>query len=362
MTSAIKSRVLTATEIEAFGARMDAIREAARKDLGERDEKHIRTMLRIQRGSEIAGRTLLFAGIFPPAWVAGTTLLSFSKILENMEIGHNVMHGQYDFLGDPTLRGNTYEWDTACSGDQWRHSHNFVHHTYTNVVGKDRDVGYGVLRVTDEQPWHPIYLFQSFHAVVLMLLFQWGVALHDLETEKLRSGEKSVAQVWKEFRLVAKKGGKQILKDYVLFPALAGPFFLPVLLGNVTANLARNVWSFLIIFCGHFTEGVAMFDERVLEGETRGAWYLRQLGGSSNLEGNQAMHLLSGHLSHQIEHHLFPDIPAHRYPEMAIEVRKVAAEYGQHYETGGFGAQLLTVAKRIFVHSFPSRARSAALA
>lgn len=67
------------------------------------------------------------------------------------------------------------------------------------------------------------------------------------------------------------------------------------------------------------------------------------------------MHLLSGHLSHQIEHHLFPDIPAHRYPEMAVEVRKVAEEFGQHYETGSFWSQIATVGKRILVHSFPSR-------
>ncbi len=347
-------RVLTPDEIEAFGARMDAIREAARRELGERDAEHIRRMLRIQRGSELAGRALLFAGVLPPAWLLGTALLSLSKILENMEIGHNVMHGQYEFLGDPALRGRTYEWDTACPADQWRHSHNVVHHTYTNVVGKDRDVGYGILRVTDEQPWHPAYLLQPIHAVLLMLFFQWGVALHDLETEKLRTGEKSWKQALVELRAIAKKGGKQVLKDYLLFPLLAGPFFLPVLLGNVSANLVRNVWAFLVIFCGHFTDGVAMYGEEALEGETRGAWYLRQLRGSSNLEGGRIMHLLSGHLSHQIEHHLFPDIPAHRYPEMAEKVRALAAEYGQHYETGTLGGQLRAVAKRILVHALPS--------
>lgn len=354
MSSRDHDRVLTPDEIEAFGARMDAIREAARRELGARDAEHIRSMIRLQRRAEIAGRALLFAGILPPAWVAGTALLSLSKILENMEIGHNVMHGQYEFLGDPTLRGRDYEWDTACPGDQWRHSHNVVHHTYTNVVGKDRDVGYGILRVTDQQPWNPGYLLQPLHAIALMLFFQWGVALHDLEVEKIRTGEKSLKQVLVELRAIAKKGGKQVLKDYLLFPLLAGPFFVPVLAGNVTANLVRNIWAFLVIFCGHFTEGVAMYDVSTLEGETRGAWYLRQLRGSSNLEGGRVMHLLSGHLSHQIEHHLFPDIPAHRYPEMAEQVRAVAAEYGQHYETGTLGAQLLTVAKRLLVGSLPS--------
>ena len=58
-----------------------------------------------------------------------------SKILDNMEIGHNIMHGQYDWTGDPALASKKFEWDTACPSDQWRHSHNYMHHTYTNIVG-----------------------------------------------------------------------------------------------------------------------------------------------------------------------------------------------------------------------------------
>ena len=109
MKNPATNRTLTPEEIEAFGARMDAIREAARKALGERDAEYIAGILRLQRRTELAGRALLFAGVLPPAWLVGTALLGFSKILENMEIGHNVMHGQYDFLGDPALRGREYE-------------------------------------------------------------------------------------------------------------------------------------------------------------------------------------------------------------------------------------------------------------
>jgi hypothetical protein len=77
--------------------------------------------------------------------------LANAKILDNMEIGHNVMHGQYDWTGDPALNSQTFEWDIACDGEQWRHSHNVTHHTYTNILGKDRDLGYSLLRMTDEQ-------------------------------------------------------------------------------------------------------------------------------------------------------------------------------------------------------------------
>ena len=106
-----------------------------------------------------------------------------------MEIGHNVMHGQYDWMKDPALDSKRFEWDTACPGDQWRYSHNYMHHTHTNVLGKDRDIGYGILRMSEDQPWRPRDLGNPIYATLLMLLFQWGVAVHDLEVERIEAGE-----------------------------------------------------------------------------------------------------------------------------------------------------------------------------
>jgi linoleoyl-CoA desaturase len=155
---------------------------------------------------------------------------------------------------------------------------------------------------------------------------------------------------------VLRKARRQLLKDYVIFPALAGPGFPLVAAGNFGANVIRNVWAFAIIFCGHFTADVETFPESVLDGETRGGWYFRQLHGSSNLDGGPLFHLLSGNLSHQIEHHLFPAIPANRYAELAIEVRRVAQKYGQHYNTGSFWRQFSTVMKRLVRYSVPDDA------
>ena len=75
----------------------------------------------------------------------------------------------------------------------------------------------------------------------------------------------------------------------------------------------RNVWSYMIIFCGHFPDGTQEFTVEETKDESRGMWYFRQVLGSANLTGGRLFHLLSGNLSHQIEHHLFPDMPARRY-------------------------------------------------
>jgi NADPH-dependent stearoyl-CoA 9-desaturase len=344
---------LTPDQLEAFGQELDAVRARVLADLGERDADYINKVIRAQRGLEVGGRGLLFLGFLPPAWLAGTAALSLSKILDNMEIGHNVMHGQYDWMKDPRLDGKTFEWDTACPGDQWRHSHNYMHHTHTNIIGKDRDIGYGMLRMSEDQAWRPYYLGNPLYAGLLAAFFQYGVALHDLETERIAAGEASLGDKRGMLGDIWRKVRGQTLKDYVLFPVLSGPSFPLVLAGNATANLARNLWSFTIIFCGHFPEGTEEFTEEETENETRGEWYYRQLLGSANLTGGKLFHVLAGNLSFQIEHHLFPDLPAHRYAEISREVREIRERYGIPDNTGSLSRQFGSVVRKIVKLALP---------
>jgi fatty acid desaturase len=345
---------LTPEQLDAFGAELDGLRARVLADLGKRDVQYLREVIATQRRLEVAGRGLLFVGAVPPAWLAGVTALSLAKILDNMEIGHNVMHGQYDWTRDPALQSSTFEWDTACPADQWRHSHNVRHHTDTNVLGKDRDIGYGILRMDESQRWTPVALGNPLFAVLLALLFEYGVALHDLELERVVTGRQSKEVAVERGRGVLAKVRHQVVKDYVVWPMLSGPGALFTLAGNATANVARNLWSFTIIFCGHFPEGVRTFTEEEVAGESRGGWYLRQLLGSANIDGGSLFHVLSGNLSHQIEHHLFPDLPAHRYPEIAPEVRAICERYGLPYNTGSLRRQFGSVVKRICRLALPN--------
>ena len=353
---------LTPEQLEAFGQELDAIRARVVADLGQRDVDYINRLIRVQRGLEVAGRGLLFAGFLPPAWLGGTAALSLSKILDNMEIGHNVMHGQYDWTGDERLNGKVFEWDTACPAEQWRHSHNYMHHTHTNIVGKDRDIGYGILRMSEDEPWRPYYLGNPLYAALLASFFQYGVALHDLETERIATGELTLAEKRGMLSDIWRKVKGQTLKDYVLFPILSGPSLPFVLAGNATANLTRNLWAFTIIFCGHFPDGTEQFTEEETESETRGEWYYRQLLGSANLTGGDLFHILAGNLSFQIEHHLFPDLPAHRYAEISLEVSEICERYAIPYNTGPLHSQFGSVVRKIFRLALPGGAGPTAAA
>lgn len=343
---------LTPAQLEEFGRELDAIKQKVVADLGQADVDYIRRVITAQRGMEVAGRAMM---IFPLTWLPGTALLSVSKILDNMEIGHNIMHGQYEWTADPALSGQTFEWDTACPADQWRHSHNVTHHTFTNIVGMDRDIGYGILRMSQDQRWQPYYLGNPAYAFLLMVLFQYGVALHELETERLRAGEITLGDKREVLQGIWHKTRRQVLKDYVAFPLLAGPFAPFVFTGNMTANLVRNVWAFSIIFCGHFPEGTQEFSEEQTRNESRGQWYYRQILGSANLTGGRIFHILSGNLSHQIEHHLFPDIPARRYAEIAPQVRDICERYGLPYNSGSLPRQFASVVGKIVRLALPAR-------
>jgi NADPH-dependent stearoyl-CoA 9-desaturase len=353
-----RSTPLTGDALAAFAHELEVVRDETRAALGDDDARYIRSVRAAVRYTEAAGRGLLFMGLLPPAWIAGTALLGLSKILDNMELGHNVLHGQYDWMGDDSLHSQTYEWDHTCPGESWRHSHNLKHHTFTNIIGHDRDVGYGLLRLFPDQPWSLRNLPQPVYALVLAINFEWGVALHDAEVDRLFAGERSLREVAAALAPILRKGARQAAKDYLVFPLLAGPAAPAVLLGNLSANLIRNLWTFGIIFCGHFTADAEVFPATVLEDERPGHWYLRQLRGSSNLDGGRWFHLLTGNLSFQIEHHLFPDIPSRRYAEMAPRVREICSRFGQHYNTGSFISQFWSVLVRIMTYSLPTFAGS----
>lgn len=280
-------KTMNETQLKELENDLDAIRDQVISDLGERDARYIRRIVRLHRSLEIGGRVLMPFGFIPPVFLAATTALGISKIIENMEIGHNVMHGQYDWMNDPSLHSQTYEWDTVCTGDSWRRTHNYEHHTYTNIIGKDRDYGYALLRLSDDDKWKPAHSLQFINYILLSVFFQWGVGLHELESERIRRREISVREKIPFLKDFFRKGGRQAFKDYVFFPLITFPVAPVVLAGNIGANLIRNLWSSTVIFCGHFTQDAETFTEEECEGESKGHWYLRQLTGSSNFTGGK---------------------------------------------------------------------------
>jgi fatty acid desaturase len=394
--------LLSDEQLAEIGREFDQLHDEVKADLGDRDAAYIRGIIALQRRLALLGRLELFASRTRLGWLAGTVALSTAKILENMEIGHNVLHGQWDWMNDPVINSQTWDWDTASTAEAWKHSHNYIHHTFTNILGQDRDLGYEIMRIDPHQRWHPVYLLQPIYNILLMILFEWGVAVHDLDFTAIRAGQKSLREVRRELRGIAYKGRLQIQKDYVAWPllsalvstaAVAGvdavlngrrrrrrrgarvllerglrrrkttrrneliqafrESFVATVKANATANVIRNVWSNAIIFCGHFPDQTYVFSEDEVRDEQPGGRYVRQLIGAANIEGGPFFHVMSGNLGYQVEHHLFPDMPSSRYGEIAPRVRDICKRYGLPYNTGPFFKQWGGVQRTILRLAFP---------
>ena len=352
---------LSREDIEQIGRELDAIRQEVLDTRGEEDAAYIRKLIDSQRKLEIGSRGVLLFSLFPPAWLLGTTGLTVAKILENMEIGHNVMHGQWDWMRDPKIHSTTWEWDNASPADLWKHSHNEIHHTYTNVLGKDHDLGYGIMRVDEDQRWVPFYLGQPAWNLINACLFEYSIAAYDLQLGKNWKDRDENPEFQAKLKQVGKKIRAQMTKDYVVHPMLSG-ISAPTTFGaNLTANLLRNLWTHSVIMCGHFPEGVATFEKTSIDGETKADWYVRQMLGAANITGSPAMHMMTGNLSFQIEHHLFPDLPSNRYQEISPKVKEIFDRYDLPYAEGSLPKQVASAWKKVVRLSLPNDAKEKAV-
>ncbi|MCX4096739.1 fatty acid desaturase family protein [Nocardia sp. alder85J] len=344
---------MSAADIEALGRELDEIRHDIEDRRGTRDAAYIRRTIAAQRGLDVAARLVIMLSRNRIGIAVGTVALAVAKSIENMEIGHNVGHGQWDWMNDPEIHSTTWEWDMAGSSAQWRYAHNYRHHVFTNVLGMDDDIGFGVMRVTRDQRWRPYMLLQPLQNILLAAAFEWGIAIHGLDAERARATTR--AEKFAQARILSGKITRQLGKDYLLFPALSGARWRRTLAAVFAANVLRNVWAYLVIFCGHFPDGAEKFTAAAIEQETRPEWYLRQMLGSANFDAGPVLAFLSGHLSHQIEHHLFPDLPSNRYPEIAVRVRALCDKYDLPYTSGPLLHQYLLVMRTIHKLALPDR-------
>ena len=351
---------LSKSDIETLGAELDAIRRDIEASRGASDAAYIRRTIAFQRTLEVGARLLIAASRSKIGWIAGTAGLAFAKCVENMEIAHNVGHGQWDWMNDPEIHSNTWEWDMAGLSSQWRYSHNYRHHMFTNVLDMDDDLGFGIMRVTRDQPWQQVSLLQPLRNLLLAIVFEWGIALHGIHAAHERA--KTDSEKRKQSRALFKKVARQMSKDYLFFPALSRSRWRRTLGANVAANVIRNLWAYVVIFCGHFPDGAEKFTAAALEEESKPDWYLRQMLGSANFDAGPLLAFASGNLCYQIEHHLFPDLPSNRYAQIATRVRALCEKFDLPYTTGSLVSQYLQTLRTIHRLALPDSFIAAASA
>ena len=353
ITDAAEYAHLSSADLTAFAADLAKIRSDVECSRGARDRAYICRTIAFQRGLDVAARLVIGLTKGKVGWGGGTMALAVSKSIENMELAHNIGHGQWDWMNDPEIHSSTWEWDMVGPSSQWRYSHNYRHHVFTNVVGIDEDLGYGVMRVTRDERWRVGHLTQPLRNMLMAITFEWGIALHDFHSERQRAATSADGSA--ALKAFARKTARQVGKDYVLLPLLSGRRWRRTLGANLVANLLRNVWAYVVICCGHFADGAEKFTAAALDDETKPEWYLRQMLGTANFDAGPAMAFMSGNLCYQIEHHLFPDLPSNRYAEISRRVRDVCATYDLPYTTGSLPRQYLLSLRTILKLALPDQ-------
>ncbi len=338
--------------LESFGRAIDAIKQDVEARVGDDDLRYVRRMRLFSRTMEVVGRGLIHVSFEPVLFSFGVLALFLHKQVEATEIGHTALHGAYDRFGEETgFHSSTFRWRVPIDEESWRTGHNVKHHGHTNVTGRDPDIHFGPVRLTEHTPWNRGHRFQLW--IALFHIFPnftmgmnthftglsdlwWGNGRGSLDVLKDRSPASVRLAYWKTFR----KWIPYYAYEYVLFPALAGPMFWKVLLGNWLSEVMRDVYSACTIFCGHVGSGVKAYPEGD-RASSRGAWYARQVEATNDFGVRWWwVSVLCGGLDLQIEHHLFPRLAPQRLREVAPLVRRTCKEHGVAYRTAPWGKVL----------------------
>jgi linoleoyl-CoA desaturase len=349
---------------QAFAKELDAVHADVKARLGAEDVAYVKRVRKLSQLAEVVGRALIHVSLDPLTWFAGVVALWGHHQLEAVEIGHSALHGVWDTLEDAKeFHSSAFRWDTPIDEAAWKREHNILHHHYTNVVGRDPDLSYGPLRVTEQTSWTRYHLVQVSQFFWTAPVFTWMIALHATGLTDLSHPrndptyapvlpDRSRRMILRALSVTAKKMASYALYEFALWPLLAGPFWWKVLGANVLADIGRNVYSCATIYAGHFGDDLE-YRDRGFRPRGRGEWYRMQIEGAHDWAVPSAISLLCGALDHQIEHHLFPRLPPNRLREIAAPVEEICRRYGVAYRRKGWGANLLAGLRRLARLSLP---------
>jgi fatty acid desaturase len=336
-----------------FAKSLDALRKEVEARLGPQDVAYIQGVRRVSQILEIAGRTLIYVSLEPVSFGIGVSTLWAHKTLELMEIGHNVLHGCYDRLtDDPSLRSETFYWKAPIDEASWRRAHNIRHHQYTNIEGRDPDLDFGGLRLGERVAHKVVHWLQPVSNVITWMGFANAINLHVTGLLDLYFGrgappqleDTSPAGIRKAHAAFLRKALPHYAREFIFYPALAGPFFWKVLLGNALAEVGRDLYAGAIIYCGHV--GAREYPKDA-HARGRGPWYAMQVEAANDVQLPLLLSILCGGLDLQIEHHLFPRLPPNRLREIAPRVRAICEAHGVSYKADSWPRSLAKVLRRL---------------
>lgn len=228
----------------------------------------------------------------------------------------------------------------------WRHQHNILHHTYTNITHIDEDIEQRLkMRWSPHYQYHPVQRFQQYYAFFAYCLatFSWTFMkdykqFYFYSQNGVYKGSKSDIY-WNFAKLVTTK---IIYYLYILI--------IPITVLGYSAGLIIGGFFWMHAIGGFFLSTVFQLAHVVEnttfpmpddKGEIDNEWAIHQMETTADFgHNNKFLTWFAGGLTHQVEHHLFPEICHIHYPKIANIVKETAEEFGvpYNYSDGYFTA------------------------
>lgn len=288
-------------------------------------------------------------------------IMGFAVAGIGMSVMHDANHGAYS--RNPRINYLIGLTLNMCGGAvvNWKMQHNVLHHTYTNIAGKDNDIdGAGTMRFHphgDHQKHHKYQWFYAFGLYAILTLF-WATAKDFIQYYRYKNDRHVLTTPKEERTLFLRIVALKVLYFGVFFGlpmALGGFAFWQVLIGFVIMNAISGLILSLIFQMAHVVED-AEFPLPDLAGNMEDSFMVHQLKTTSNFATKSPfLTWFSGGLNFQVEHHLFPNICHVHYPEISKIVKETATEYGFPYnEEPTFGSALKSHIRMLKRFGIPS--------
>jgi len=224
-------------------------------------------------------------------------------IMRSTFVAHDLVHGQY-FASRQTNKTISYIFANSIMGisrSWWENKHNFLHHTFTNIIDKDMDIdACGGAFIGRHN--YPVFFHRYQHILFWPLLTLLYIVFW----------VQSVAYVFRK----GYKGEIVLLMLNFLIPVYI-VYSLGLLTGGLTVlgmYLIWGAWFGAVIITNHL--GLEMFPEASYKDFT---WLELQNRTSRNIRGGKFVHWFYGGLNTQVEHHLYPKA-ARFYLQKAAEI------------------------------------------
>lgn len=262
-----------------------------------------------------------------------TFLLIQAQILLAFNVMHDAGHGSFStkkWLNE--LGALSLEFMGASSA-LWKQKHNSLHHTYTNIDGKDDDLDIGSLMrlspAQERKPWHRYqHIYAPFLYGFLSLFILFYTDFKKMISKKI--GTTPLRPIKKYETLIF--WGSKIL--YVSYALILPMFFhnpLVVIGYFLFAHFVFGLTLSIVFQLAH-TVKETDFPEPNEHGELPYSWVEHQLHTTSDFAPrNWFVTFYCGGLNYQVEHHLFHKISHVHYPRISKIVQETCKEFNKPY-------------------------------